>query len=155
MFRGADAVIHMAANPRRAFRRQGHLIALPAEHRGDLPGAGDHEGDRSEGHPVPVHLTVYGERRSSRPLRNTAFGPISVYGATKLACEALICSYAHSFDMNGVIFRFANVVGTRTLTTSFTIYTNKLRADPKRWRYWARSRGPPNPTSHRGLRGAA
>ncbi|MEQ8224730.1 MAG: NAD-dependent epimerase/dehydratase family protein [Candidatus Eremiobacterota bacterium] len=37
--------------------------------------------------------------------------PISTYGASKLACEALICSYCHMFDMNGSAFRFANVVG--------------------------------------------
>ena len=37
--------------------------------------------------------------------------PISTYGASKLACEALICSYCHMFDMNAAAFRFANVVG--------------------------------------------
>ncbi|MDI1353236.1 MAG: NAD-dependent epimerase/dehydratase family protein, partial [bacterium] len=37
--------------------------------------------------------------------------PISTYGASKLACEALIASYCHLFDMNGLAFRFANVVG--------------------------------------------
>lgn len=37
--------------------------------------------------------------------------PISAYGASKLACEALICSYCHMFDINAAAFRFANVVG--------------------------------------------
>jgi len=37
--------------------------------------------------------------------------PISTYGASKLAGESLIASYCHMFDMNGVAFRFANVVG--------------------------------------------
>jgi len=37
--------------------------------------------------------------------------PISTYGASKLACESLICSYCHMFDMNAGAFRFANVVG--------------------------------------------
>ena len=37
--------------------------------------------------------------------------PISTYGASKLACEALICSYCHMFEMNAAVFRFANVVG--------------------------------------------
>lgn len=37
--------------------------------------------------------------------------PSSTYGASKLACEALICSYCKMFDMNGAAFRFANVVG--------------------------------------------
>ena len=37
--------------------------------------------------------------------------PISTYGASKLACEALICSYCHMFDITASAFRFANVVG--------------------------------------------
>lgn len=39
--------------------------------------------------------------------------PISTYGASKLAGEALICSYCHMFDMVGRAYRFANVVGAR------------------------------------------
>lgn len=39
--------------------------------------------------------------------------PISTYGASKLACEALIGSYVHMFGLQGVAFRFANVVGPR------------------------------------------
>jgi len=37
--------------------------------------------------------------------------PISTYGASKLACEALISSYCFMFDINASAFRFANVVG--------------------------------------------
>jgi len=37
--------------------------------------------------------------------------PVSTYGASKLACEALICAYCHMFDVNANVFRFANVVG--------------------------------------------
>lgn len=37
--------------------------------------------------------------------------PISTYGASKLSCEALICSYCHMFDITASAFRFANVVG--------------------------------------------
>jgi len=37
--------------------------------------------------------------------------PISTYGASKLACEAMICSYCHMFDMQACALRFANVVG--------------------------------------------
>jgi UDP-glucose 4-epimerase len=39
--------------------------------------------------------------------------PVSTYGASKLAGEALISSYAHMFDMQGRVFRFGNVVGPR------------------------------------------
>lgn len=37
--------------------------------------------------------------------------PISPYGASKLASEALISAYSHMFDIEAIIFRFANVIG--------------------------------------------
>lgn len=37
--------------------------------------------------------------------------PVSTYGASKLASEALIAAYCHMFEMTGVVVRFANVVG--------------------------------------------
>lgn len=39
--------------------------------------------------------------------------PVSVYGASKMACEGLISSYCHMFGMQAWIFRFANIVGRR------------------------------------------
>ena len=39
--------------------------------------------------------------------------PISHYGASKLACEALISSFCHNYDMDGIIIRPANVIGAR------------------------------------------
>lgn len=39
--------------------------------------------------------------------------PISHYGASKLACEALISSFCHNYDINGIIIRPANVIGAR------------------------------------------
>jgi UDP-glucose 4-epimerase len=37
--------------------------------------------------------------------------PISLYGASKLACEALISGYVGMFGIDAVIFRLANIVG--------------------------------------------
>jgi UDP-glucose 4-epimerase len=39
--------------------------------------------------------------------------PVSTYGASKLAGEALIASYAYMFGLRGAVFRFGNVVGPR------------------------------------------
>jgi UDP-glucose 4-epimerase len=39
--------------------------------------------------------------------------PVSTYGASKLAGEALIASYAAMFGLHGCVFRFGNVVGPR------------------------------------------
>lgn len=38
--------------------------------------------------------------------------PESLYGASKLACEGFISAYAHLFDMQAWIFRFANITGS-------------------------------------------
>jgi UDP-glucose 4-epimerase len=59
--------------------------------------------------------TVYGEA-SQIPTRED-YGPlipISTYGATKLASEALITSYVHTFNHRALILRLANVIGPRS-----------------------------------------
>ena len=57
--------------------------------------------------------------------------PISLYGASKLACEALISSYCHSFGMQAWIFRFANVIGERGTHGVLVDFIEKLRANPQ------------------------
>src|SRR5437588_313111 len=37
----------------------------------------------------------------------------SLYGASKLAAEALICAYAEAFDITAYIFRFVSILGER------------------------------------------
>ena len=37
--------------------------------------------------------------------------PISLYAASKLACESLITAFAHNYDIRCWIFRFGNIVG--------------------------------------------
>ena len=56
--------------------------------------------------------------------------PISVYGAAKLACEGLISSFAHTFDLQGWMFRFANVVGIRGTHGVIVDFINKLKKNP-------------------------
>ena len=58
--------------------------------------------------------------------------PISTYGASKLACEALICSYTHMFGLHGVGFRFANVVGPRQTHGVAYDFVRRLLRDPNR-----------------------
>jgi UDP-glucose 4-epimerase len=57
--------------------------------------------------------------------------PISTYGASKLACEALICAYCHMFDMHALAFRFANVVGPRQTHGVAYDFVRRLLHDPK------------------------
>jgi UDP-glucose 4-epimerase len=58
--------------------------------------------------------------------------PISTYGASKLACEALICSYTAMFDLQGAAFRFANVVGPRQTHGVAYDFIRRLIGDPTR-----------------------
>ncbi len=76
--------------------------------------------------------TVYGEAEivptpeDYGPLR-----PISLYGASKLACEALISSYCHTFDMISWIYRFANIVGERGTHGVLVDFIDKLNKNPR------------------------
>lgn len=73
---------------------------------------------------------IYGET-PSKPLSED-YGPllpISVYGAAKLASEGLISSFAHTFNIQAWIFRFANVVGIRGTHGVIVDFINKLRND--------------------------
>jgi UDP-glucose 4-epimerase len=78
---------------------------------------------------------VYGDlgelevREDYGPLR-----PVSTYGASKLAGEALICSYAHLFGMRGCAFRFGNVVGRRQTHGVGFDFLRRLLSDPRQLR---------------------
>lgn len=58
--------------------------------------------------------------------------PISTYGASKLAGEALVCAYCHMFDLQGWAFRLANVVGPHQTHGVVYDFLHKLRSDPAR-----------------------
>lgn len=60
--------------------------------------------------------------------------PISTYGASKLAGEALICSYSYLFDIRALAFRFANVVGPNQTHGVGFDFLRRLHDDPKRLR---------------------
>ena len=57
--------------------------------------------------------------------------PISTYGASKLACEALITSYAHTFNGRALILRLANVVGLRSTHGVVADFMKKIEANPR------------------------
>lgn len=61
--------------------------------------------------------------------------PISLYGATKLACEAMISAFGHLFGMQCWVFRFANIVGPKVRTKGRTVIADfilKLLENPHR-----------------------
>jgi len=75
--------------------------------------------------------TVYGEAKQiPTPEDYAPLLPISLYGASKLACEALISAYCHTFDMKAVIFRLANIIGPRCTHGIIYDFVQKLKKNP-------------------------
>src|SRR3984893_16455783 len=60
--------------------------------------------------------------------------PVSTYGASKLAGEALIASYCAMFGMRACAFRFGNVVGSRQTHGVGFDFVRRLRQQPDRLR---------------------
>ncbi|KXS41515.1 MAG: UDP-glucose 4-epimerase [Methanohalophilus sp. T328-1] len=76
--------------------------------------------------------TVYGEAKViPTPEDYGPLVPISLYGASKLASEALITSYCHTFDMNCWLFRFANIIGSRSNHGIIFDFIRKLKDNPE------------------------
>ena len=74
--------------------------------------------------------TIYGEANDiPTPENYGPLMPISMYGASKLACEAMITAYCHTFDMRSWIFRFANIIGDRGTHGIIVDFINKLKKD--------------------------
>jgi len=129
--RGADRLFHLAADPdvRQSaadpdptFRNNIHATfrVLEAMRKNDVPEI-----------VFTSTSTVYGEAAViPTPEDYTPLEPVSVYGASKLSCEALIAAYCHSFSMKSWNFRFANIVGDRSGHGVITDFIRKLRANP-------------------------
>jgi UDP-glucose 4-epimerase len=67
--------------------------------------------------------------------------PISLYGAAKLACEALISAYCHLFGIQAWMFRFANVVGARMTHGVIGDFIAKLKRNPHELEIWGDGQG--------------
>ena len=75
--------------------------------------------------------TVYGDVDVlPTPEYYTPLKPISHYGASKLAAEALISAYGSMYGFRCVIYRMANVVGPRCSHGVVYDFAEKLRKNP-------------------------
>jgi UDP-glucose 4-epimerase len=129
--RGADHVYLLAANPD---------IAAAVEEPGIDFWQGTYlthntiEAMRVNGVPRITYASgsgVYGDR--GEQALDERFGPlvpVSTYGASKLACEAMLAAYAHMFGIHAVVFRFANVVGARQTHGVTYDFVRRLLEDP-------------------------
>jgi len=129
---GAGTIYHLAADPD---VRMSGIRPEPVIRNNILATARVLEAMRQEDVPRLVFTstsTVYGEASViPTPEDYTPLEPISVYAASKLACEALISAYCHSYGMKAWVFRFANIIGERSNHGVIWDFIGKLRADSR------------------------
>lgn len=58
--------------------------------------------------------------------------PISLYAASKVACETLITAFAHNYDIRAWIYRFGNIVGPNATHGVIHDFVLRLREEPAR-----------------------
>jgi len=76
--------------------------------------------------------TVYGEPETIPVGEDAPLKPISVYGASKAACENIIHSYTKLYGIKAVVLRYANIVGPRLKHGVVWDFINKLLVDRRR-----------------------
>lgn len=74
--------------------------------------------------------TVYGNAKILPTPETHPFSPISMYGATKAACESLIFGYCNAFGFEGTILRLANIIGPRAGHGIIPDFIKKLTKNP-------------------------
>ncbi|MBN2478044.1 NAD-dependent epimerase/dehydratase family protein [Candidatus Micrarchaeota archaeon] len=75
--------------------------------------------------------TVYGEAEVIPTPENYPCKPISNYGASKLADEAYVSSYAHTYGIKGTVLRLANIFGERSTHGVMYDFYNKLKKNSR------------------------
>ena len=129
---GIDSVIHLASNPDIA--------------RAAVEPAIDFDSGTFLTHHVLEAMRVSGATRIMYASGSGIYGdlgeqevdedhgpllPISTYGASKLAGEALISAYCHMFGLRGFVFRFGNVIGPRQTHGVGYDFLRRLSSDPR------------------------
>jgi len=131
-FRGADVVFHFAANPEvriSSVRPRVHfdenVVAtfnvLEVARRFDVKAL-----------VFASSSTVYGDPEIVPMPEDHPKKPVSIYGASKLACEVLVETYHRLYGLRALILRYANIVGPRLTHGVIVDFIRKLKANPKR-----------------------
>ena len=74
--------------------------------------------------------SVYGEPEKIPVGEDAPIKPVSVYGASKAACENLIHAYSKLYGIKAIVLRYANVVGPRLRHGVIWDFIIKLRRNP-------------------------
>jgi UDP-glucose 4-epimerase len=132
-FRGAESAWHLAANP--DIRRGIEDPTLDLEH-GTLATFHVLEAARRADVKRLFYSSssvVYGlPTKFPTPEEYGPLLPESLYGASKLASEALFSAYAHCYGLTCYLFRFANIIGPGMTHGVIFDFFEKLAKDPSR-----------------------
>jgi UDP-glucose 4-epimerase len=129
---GFDAVFHMAANSDIAAGVADSRLDLTLNHLTTLTVL---EAMRAHGVKRLFFAStsaVFGENDALLGEDAGPLQPISFYGASKLAAEAYVSVFAHTFGVNAVVLRFPNVIGERATHGVIYDFLRKLEKDASR-----------------------
>ena len=131
LFQGSDQVFHLAANPDARWGIDNTRLDLEQE---TIVTYNVLEAMRRNGVPRIVFSssgTVYGDVGTTvtHELLGPAL-PVSLYGAGKVASEALVSAFCGTFGLCAVIFRFGNIVGERTTHGVIFDFIRQLAKSP-------------------------
>ena len=129
---GFDAVFHLAANPDASLGIKNTDLDLKQETIATYNVLESMRINNIKKIIFSSSGTIYGETPVI-PLPED-YGPvlpISLYGAGKVASEALITAFCNTFDMQCWIYRFANIVGDRGTHGVIYDFIHKLKKNPK------------------------
>lgn len=124
---GHDVVFHLSANPEARWGLERTRLDLE---QGTIVTYNVLEAMRRAGVARLVFSssgTVYGDTPETCKEGHIGHLPISLYGASKLAGEALISAFVECFGLHATIFRFGNVVGPRGTHGAALDFLKKLR----------------------------
>ncbi len=128
--KGHDTVIHLASNPDIARAAQEPSIDFD---QGTFLTHRIIEAARINLVKTLLYVSgsgVYGDRGDEQSKEDAGrLLPISTYGASKLAGEAMICAYAHMYGFKAIAFRCANIVGKRQTHGVVLDFIKKLKQD--------------------------
>jgi UDP-glucose 4-epimerase len=127
---GHDVVFHLAANPEARWGLERTRLDLE---QGTIVTYNALEAARVSGIRKFVFAssgTVYGNVSEACAEEDLGHLPISLYGASKFAGEAMISAYVECFGFDGFICRFGNVVGPRGTHGAILDFCKKLKAHP-------------------------
>ena len=132
---GHDTVIHLASNPDIARAMTDPAVDFD---QGTLLTHHVVEAARRGGVEMVLYASgsgVYGDLGEREATEDHGpLVPVSTYGASKLAGEALLASYAAMFGVTARAFRFGNVVGPRQTHGVGFDFIRRLLDDPRRLR---------------------